>query len=137
MDRNKHKFEEEINRLSDSESHTKWFTMDRIDAYIEKVQTAKAKTSNKTPDDYKILKRYDCVKLGSMNKLILAGSQDPMKYFDLSAAFDTLDHEERLLAVSQKCTADLHPRAGSAESKKGCCTDARIHKEETEGGCCE
>ena len=81
MDRNKHTFEEEIFRLNDSQNHTNWFTLDRIEAYIKKVEAAKSKKTNKTPEDFKILKRYDCVQLGTLKKLILAGCEDPMRFF--------------------------------------------------------
>ena len=59
MDPRRIKFEEEITRLNGD--HVKWFTGESIEDMIEKIKRLKDGTQKKTPNDYKLLKRYDVV----------------------------------------------------------------------------
>ena len=78
MDPRRIKFDEEITRLNGD--HVKWYTSESIKDMIEKIKRLKDGTQKKTPNDYKLLKRYDVVDIAHCQRLIVCGS-DPVWYF--------------------------------------------------------
>ncbi|XP_070180796.1 KRAB-A domain-containing protein 2-like [Littorina saxatilis] len=78
MDQNRTKFDAEVQRQS--VGHVKWFTQEDLTTMTERVRQLKLGSQKKTPNDYKLVKRYDVIEVAHFQRLILAGS-NPARYF--------------------------------------------------------
>lgn len=95
----KTRFDEEIHKIKLVKGkNTQLFTRDEYNLFLKKVQVAKDKTANKTPEEYQRLSRYDIVKTRTVQKLIVPvkNEREPIKYYCyLEETFDII-HETHI-----------------------------------------
>lgn len=80
----KRRFNEEIHKLKLTKGkNTQLFSRDEYYSFLTKVQVSKDKIASKTPEEYQRLSRYDIVKFGTVQKLIVPVKNDrePIKYY--------------------------------------------------------
>ena len=68
----------------------RWFTEEKANQYIRKVRNLQSGATKKKPEDYISLKRYDLVRFGNIDKLVVSGSQPPRFYITLSDLYSVM-----------------------------------------------
>ncbi|XP_074030448.1 uncharacterized protein isoform X4 [Leptinotarsa decemlineata] len=95
----KRRFNEEIHKLKLTKGkNTQLFSRDEYYSFLTKVQVTKDKIAGKTPGEYQRLSRYDIVKIGTVQKLIVPVKNDrePIQYYCyLEETFDII-HETHI-----------------------------------------
>jgi hypothetical protein len=80
----KSRFDDHLDMLKSKKGKNhQLFTREEYNSFFAKVKERKEKTSGKTPEDYQRLSRYDIVRIGSVEKLIVPvkNEKDPIIYY--------------------------------------------------------
>ncbi|XP_020298040.1 KRAB-A domain-containing protein 2-like [Pseudomyrmex gracilis] len=95
----KTRFNTQVNMLKSKKGKNhQLFTRNKYNLFLMKVKTTKEKTSNKTSEEYQRLSRYDIVKIGNIEKLVVPvkNERDPIIYYTfLEEIFDII-HETHI-----------------------------------------
>ncbi|XP_072380793.1 KRAB-A domain-containing protein 2-like [Diabrotica undecimpunctata] len=93
------RFSDKIDTLKSGKGNNhQLFTVDEYYAFLMKVKITKDKTSHKTSEEYQRLSRYDIVKIGNVEKLVVPvkNDRDPIVYYVfMEETFDII-HETHI-----------------------------------------